>query len=229
MTLVDLQGPLPRRHDATVRRRRPIRRRHAPMHASRRQPPARRRKIAPGRPSANRPPRNNACCPPAAAAAESGSPKFEAAHVVAGTARRQACRKAAFGVADGDKQALVTRDRFSRQCRPMIADPLENVNRWRGEVGLRRSTRIGLAKVTESIEIDGQDGHVRRRDSRRRQAGGIAGRPATLAAMVPQRRPHLVRQNDRQPRAGRRPTRAISRTFLKSVRFAADGGANDGN
>ena len=65
-------------------------------------------------------------------------------------------RKAAFSVEDGSKQAVITVIELSASA-PRIADPLDNVNRWRGEVGLPRVDKESLTKVTESMKIGGQD------------------------------------------------------------------------
>ena len=65
-------------------------------------------------------------------------------------------RKAAFVIGDEKHGALFTLINFPAREGPMIADPLQNVNRWRGEVGLPAVTQDELSNATESIEIDGQ-------------------------------------------------------------------------
>ena len=103
----------------------------------------------------------------------------------------------------------------------MMADPLANVNRWRGEVGLPQVTADELAKVTEPIEIDGQQ--------------------ATLVDAVPDASKHRESKADRGTLAamlntgdtiwffkmtGDRDLVAAERdqfkAFLKSVRFKAE-------
>jgi hypothetical protein len=93
-------------------------------------------------------------------------------------------RKAAFTVTEGDKQALVTVIDFSADAGPRIADPLENVNRWRQEVGLTPVEQGGLASVTESIEIDGRPATYVAAIPDTSQASQSKADKATLAAMV---------------------------------------------
>lgn len=137
-------------------------------------------------------------------------------------------RKAAFSVADGDKQALVTVIEFPASAGPMIADPLENVNRWRREVGLAPVDKNGLATVTESINVGGQDAtYMAAIPDAAKRAESQVDR-ATVAAMVPHSgriwfikmigSPDLVAAEQEH-----------FKEFLKSVRFTADPGAPDGN
>ena len=137
-------------------------------------------------------------------------------------------RKASFGITDGAQVANVSVIDFQASAGPMMADPLANVNRWRGEVGLPQVTEDDLAKVTEAIEVDGQ--------------------PATLVDAVPDADKPQESQADRGTVAvmlksgdtiwffkmsGSRDLVAAQRDrfreFLKSVRFNASGGAHDGN
>lgn len=67
-------------------------------------------------------------------------------------------RKAAFSLVDGDMRALITVISFPAQAGPMISDPLQNVNRWRREVGLAEIDEAALKEGTERIEIDGNQG-----------------------------------------------------------------------
>ena len=110
----------------------------------------------------------------------------------------------------------------------MIAEPLPNVNRWRREVGLPDVTAEELPKSSESIEIDGKPATYVRAVPDPSQADQSKADLATLAAMVKDgdqvwffkligERSVVVAQED------------AFKTFLKSVRFAADGGATDGN
>jgi hypothetical protein len=64
-------------------------------------------------------------------------------------------RKAAFRVADGPREAVVTVIDFPAASGPMLADPLANVNRWRGEVGLKPLAADDLPAALEPIEIAG--------------------------------------------------------------------------
>jgi hypothetical protein len=137
-------------------------------------------------------------------------------------------RKASFSVSDGTQLADVSVIDFPAAAGPMMADPLANVNRWRGEVGLPQVTEDELPHVTESILIDGQT--------------------ATLVDAVPDSGKPQESQADRGTLAamlkngdtiwffkltGSRDLVAAQRdqfkAFLKSVRFNASGGAHDGN
>jgi hypothetical protein len=88
-------------------------------------------------------------------------------------------RKAAFAVANDVGQAVVTVMDFPRGATAM-ADPLANVNRWRGELGLDAVTGEELEELTESVDIDGHAGSLFYL-----RANTDAELPeATLAAMV---------------------------------------------
>lgn len=136
-------------------------------------------------------------------------------------------RKAAFDVADGSKQALITVTQFSARV-PAMADPLQNVNRWRGEIGLSRVDDDTLEKVTESIEVGGEKATFMAAipDTTKPEESQVE--QATLAAMV--------RVGDEMwffKMKGNRDLVAAEqqnfRDFLKSVRFTAGPGAPDGN
>jgi hypothetical protein len=136
--------------------------------------------------------------------------------------------KVDFVVGDGKQQARVKFIAFPATEGPMIADPLSNINRWRGEVGLEPLNKESLAKASQSIEID--------------------GRPATFAAMIPDT------ANPNQSKAPQATLAAIARSgdeiwfikmmgdrdlvasrkdefkaFLNSIKFSQPGGAVDGN
>jgi hypothetical protein len=74
-------------------------------------------------------------------------------------------RLAEFAVTDGPQAASVTLIKFPANEGSMIADPLANINRWRGELGLSQITKESLSTATETIDID--------------------GRPSIYAAMIP--------------------------------------------
>lgn len=63
-------------------------------------------------------------------------------------------RKAAFRVADGPREAVVTVIDFAAASGPMMANPLANVNRWRSEVGLAPLAADDLLAALEPIKID---------------------------------------------------------------------------
>jgi hypothetical protein len=140
----------------------------------------------------------------------------------------QGMRKAEFVVTEGLQEARVTMFEFPADAGPMISDPLGNINRWRGEIGLRPLTKEGLTAATQPIEIDGQ--------------------PATYAPMIPD----TAKQEDSQSKEA--TLAAIAKTgdqvwfikmrgqrelvkkhedefkaFLKSLKFSHDNEAAHGN
>jgi hypothetical protein len=68
----------------------------------------------------------------------------------------QGMSKAEFVVNDGPQETHVKIFTFPANAGPMISDPLLNINRWRGQIGLKALEKDGLAGATQSIEIDGQ-------------------------------------------------------------------------
>lgn len=167
---------------------------------------------------------SNSDPPPVAA----NTPRFE---VPAGWQQRQpssSMRKAEFGIGSGQQSAVVTLLDFPADAGPNIADPLENVNRWRSEIGLAAVNQDGLSRVMENIEIDGQPATYARAVPDPQQAGESRADRATIAAMVQNGgliwfikmtgSRELVTQQEES-----------FRTFLKSIRFSASGGENNGN
>jgi hypothetical protein len=137
-------------------------------------------------------------------------------------------RKASFSITDGTKAAEVSVIDFPAAAGPMMADPLANVNRWRGEVGLEAVTEADLAHATESIEIDGQKALLV-------DAVPDAAKPeqsqadrGTLAAMLKSGETiwFVKMTGDRDVVAGQRDQ---FKAFLKSIRFNGSGGVHDGN
>ena len=137
-------------------------------------------------------------------------------------------RKASFGIGDQQHAALVTVIDFPAAAGPMMADPLANVNRWRGEVGLPATTAEELSQVTAPIEIDGQKAtFVDAVPDASKQTESKADR-GTLAAMLTSGDTiwFFKMTGDRDVVANERDR---FKEFLKSVRFKAEGGADDGN
>ncbi len=137
-------------------------------------------------------------------------------------------RKAAFAIGDSEHGALVTLISFPATEGPMIADPLQNVNRWRREVGLDEVKQDELSKATDSIEIDGQPAtyvHALPDASQAEQSKSKAG---TLAAMLKAGDQiwFIKLTGDRSVVAAQEDA---FKNFLKSLRFAADRGATDGH
>jgi hypothetical protein len=140
----------------------------------------------------------------------------------------QGMRKAEFVISEGSQEAHITMFEFPANAGPMISDPLGNINRWRGEIGLSPLTKEGLAGATQPIEIDGQ--------------------PATYAPMIPD----TAKQDESQTKEA--TLAAIAKTgdqvwfikmrgqrelvkkhedefkaFLKSLKFSHDSEAAHGN
>lgn len=135
-------------------------------------------------------------------------------------------RKAAFDIVDGDRKAEVTVMDFAANAG--MADPLSNVNRWRREVGLPEVTPDKLPEASEALEVDGKQATlvVAIPDAADPAQSGAAR--GTLAAMVPQGNQIWFFKL-----TGSRDLVAAERenflTFLKSVRFSAEGGTGNGN
>jgi hypothetical protein len=169
----------------------------------------------------------NEASPPAAATAD--VPKFTApkdwkpVKVEAG-----GMRKAAFEVGDAEHGALVTVISFQTTEGPQIGDPLQNVNMWRQGVGLPAIKQDELSKSTESIEIDGKPATYARAVPDPSQPDQSQSKLATIAAMTKTGDElwFIKLHGDRTVVTAQEDA---FKSFLKSLRFAADGGATDGN
>jgi hypothetical protein len=137
-------------------------------------------------------------------------------------------RKAAFQIGGEARGATVTVIDFPADAGPMIADPLQNINRWRREVGMAEIDQPQLKETVEAIQVDGHPAsYVKLVPDATKVEESQADR-ATLAA--------LVNSGDRIwffKMNGNREIVAAQedefKSFLKSVRFATDNGARDGN
>jgi hypothetical protein len=137
-------------------------------------------------------------------------------------------RIAEFVVGDGSEAPHVTLSQFPANAGPMIADPLANINRWRGEIGLSPLDKERLTGATQSIEIDGQ--------------------PATYAPMIPDTTKQeesqskeatlavIVKSGDQVWFIKMRGERELVKkhqdefkAFLKSLKFPHDNEAGHGN
>jgi hypothetical protein len=136
-------------------------------------------------------------------------------------------RKAAFRVTGGGKEALLTVIDFPADAGPMLSDPIANVRRWRGEVGLPELADAELKKTLTPIEIDGLAAQLIEAIPSPTDAQQSQIDRATLAAMLTRDGTiwFFKLTGDRELVAAQRDPFA---SFLKSVRFA-DPGANDGN
>lgn len=137
-------------------------------------------------------------------------------------------RRATYRVTGGSQEALVTVIDFPASAGPMIADPLANLNRWRGEIGLQAVPQDALESVVETIEIAGQPGQFFRVVPDPTQDSESQVEEATLAAMVTLgdriwffkmmgNRDLVVSQQD------------PFKSFLQSAEIDADGGAANGH
>lgn len=197
-------------------------------------------RAAPGAPSSDlppgHPPIDSGSTPPPIATATPTEPVPPAANDVpkfAAPAEWHALpadgfRKAAFAIGDEQHGAVVTLINFPSTEGQMIGDPLPNVNRWRREVGLSEVKQDELGKTTESIEVDGKPATYVRAVPDTTQPEQSQANQATLAAMV--------KSGDQIWFIKLKGDRAVVtsqedafKLFLKSVRFAADAGATDGN
>jgi hypothetical protein len=215
MTVVDLRG----RFDAGPAMAAPFAGQAAGS-AGQAAPPAGEPALPPGHPPIAEPRYVGKAAPP-------GAPKFEAPDawqpLPAG-----GMRKAAFQIGGEKAGAVVTVIDFPADAGPMIADPLENVNRWRREVGMPELTKEQLGDTVETIEVGGQkSSYVRLIPDADKPAESQAAR-ATLAALV-----HSGGRIWFFKLSGARDVVADQedefKSFLKSVEFAADAGAGDGN
>jgi hypothetical protein len=134
-------------------------------------------------------------------------------------------RKVDLLVEDGGKSAVFTAIDFPADSPPMMSDPVANVRRWRGEVGLPPLTDDEIKASMQSVEIDGAKAMLVEAVPGAAQAQADRG---TLAAMFTRGdkiwffklsgdRAVVAAQKDKFP------------AFLKSVKFTGPGGADDGN
>jgi hypothetical protein len=162
-----------------------------------------------------------------AAAPAAGVPKFEAPKSWR-SVPASGLRKAQFTIGDEAQGAVVTLIDFSTNAGPLMTDPLANVNRWRGEVGLGKIEENQLDEITESIEIDGQPAKYVRLvpDVSKPEESKIE--KATIAAMVTNegtiwfiklfgQRDTVIAEEDN------------FKALLKSMQFAAGRGASNGD
>jgi hypothetical protein len=137
-------------------------------------------------------------------------------------------KKAEFVLSEEQKEARVTLIDFHTTEGSLIGDPLANINRWRGEIGLNPIDQAALAGATETVEVD--------------------GRPVTVAAMIPDpAKPEeskaneatiaaIVKNGDTLWFVKMRGDRELVnkrqdefKTFLNSLKFSSGGAKGDGN
>jgi hypothetical protein len=136
-------------------------------------------------------------------------------------------RKAAFVVKDGDREAAITVIDLPASA-PSIADPLQNVNRWRTEIGLAPVTQEQIGDIVKKIEVDGKQSDYAELipDSAKPEESQAV--EATIAAAVPAEGMiwFFKMRGNRDVVAAERDN---FKSFLNSIRFASDGGAGDGD
>jgi hypothetical protein len=134
-------------------------------------------------------------------------------------------RKVDLAIDEGGKSAVFTAIDFPADSPPMMSDPVANVRRWRGEVGLPPLSDNEIKATMQPIEIDGTKAMFV-------EAIPDAGQPqsdrATIAAMFTRGDAiwFFKLSGDRDAVAAQQDK---FNAFLKLVRFTDPGGANDGD
>jgi hypothetical protein len=134
-------------------------------------------------------------------------------------------RKAEFRIEDGGKTAVVTAIDFPADSPPMMSDPLANVKRWRGEVGMPTLADEEIQKTMQPLEIDGIAAISVDAVPDASQPDQSQTDRGTLAAMLTRGDTiwFFKLSGDRDLVAAQRDN---FQTFLKSLRFKASGAGN---
>jgi hypothetical protein len=137
-------------------------------------------------------------------------------------------RKADFLIEAGGKTARATAIDFPASSPPMMSDPVANVRRWRGEVGLPPLSDDEIKKTIQPLQIDGAEAMWVEVVPDGAQPDQSQSDRGTLAAML--KRGDAIwffkLSGDREVVAAQREE---FQSFLKSLKFTGAGGANDGN
>lgn len=137
-------------------------------------------------------------------------------------------RKASFQIQDGDRKAEVTAIDLAASA-PSIADPLQNVNRWRTtELGLPPITAEQLPALIQKIEVGGHPAEYVELIPDMSNPAESQAKEATFAATVPAGRMiwFFKLRGHRDLVVAERDN---FKAFLNSIRFTSDGGAGNGN
>lgn len=136
-------------------------------------------------------------------------------------------RKAAFKVTDGGTSAEVTVIDLAASA-PNVADPLANLNRWRGEVGLGPIQAEDLEGKVEKIEVSGAASDYLEAIPDTAKPQESEAKEATVAAIVPAGDSvwFFKLRGDRELVAAQREN---FKKFLESVEFKLTDGEGDGN
>ena len=137
-------------------------------------------------------------------------------------------RKVEFRIERDGKSATLTAIDFPADAGPMMADPVANVKRWRGEVGLPPISDEELAKTIEPIKVSGIEAKFVDAVPNQAQVNQSQTQEGTLAAMVTHDNIiwFIKLKGDRDLVAAERDN---FKKFLASVEFPGAGGANDGD
>jgi hypothetical protein len=136
-------------------------------------------------------------------------------------------RKAAYRIVDGSREALVTVIDFPANAGPMITDPVSQVRRWRGEVGLPPLDDARIKNSLQPIEIDGMRAEYAEVLPDAAQSQESQADRGTLAAIL-KRGDMMWFFKLNGPRELVAAERENFKSFVTSVRFV-DVGAADGN
>jgi hypothetical protein len=137
-------------------------------------------------------------------------------------------RKAEFDVTDGPQTASVTLITFPANEGSLIADPVANINRWRGELGLSQIQKEALSSATEAIKVDGQPATYAAMIPDTTKPQESQAKEATLAAIVKTGGQiwFIKMKGDREVVKNHQDE---FKSFLKSIKFTNDTEAGHGN
>lgn len=137
-------------------------------------------------------------------------------------------RLAEFAVGEGQQAPHMAVSRFPADAGPMIADPLANINRWRGELGLAPIQKDAISGATQTIQVDGTPALYAPMVPGAAKKDESQAKEATLAAIVKSGNQiwffkmrgerELVKKHEDEFKA-----------FLKSLKFSHDKEAGNGN
>jgi hypothetical protein len=137
-------------------------------------------------------------------------------------------RKAEFAIGTKEQGAVVTIIDFPANAGPMMADPLANVNRWRGEIGLAKIEKDQLEESTESIDIGGESAKYVRLIPDASKPEESKSEEATLAAMVTSgEKIWFIKL--RGTRDAVIAEEENFKAFLKSIKFPGGSGVSNGD
>ena len=137
-------------------------------------------------------------------------------------------RRAEFAVGEGATPAKLTMFEFPADAGPMIADPLGNINRWRGEIGLSPLTKEALTAATQAIDVDGTPAIYAPMIPDTSKPEESKSNEATLASIVKSGN-HIWFIKLRGERELVKKSEDEFKAFLKSFKFSTEKEAGNGN